>query len=198
MANTSLACLDEIVTWDDTAIYRVNIPDGTGWKVSGQYSGRPSNNIPLNNPSYLLGFNAEPNNGTGPNQEYLVDLSLRGGNGVNAPVTSGRYEIFFDLDKVTALRVGSGVVCEICYNLSTIIYECELKTNVYTDLSKAKTTWNTSKTQYENVLKNGTSQFHADAESKRRTMESNYINYLNQLRTTLKAIQEKEETYYAL
>ena len=87
---------------------------------------------------------------------------------------------------------------KVYYNLSTIIYECELKTNVYTDLSKAKTTWNTSKTQYENVLKNGTSQFHADAESKRRTMESNYIKYLNQLRTTLKAIQEKEETYYAL
>mgnify|MGYP003288041317 CR=1 FL=1 len=85
------------------------------------------NNILLDNPSYFLKINAKPNNGTDPIQEEFVDLSLRGGSGIGAPITTGRYELYFDLDSVENLHVGSGLVCEVCYNVNTIHYEVEEK-----------------------------------------------------------------------
>ena len=192
------ALLDEITTWDDSAIYRVYTKHGNDWRFVDQYSGRPSNGILLSDPSYLLGFNAEENNGQSPGREQLVDLSLRGGSGGAAPVTTGRFEIYFDLDKVTSIRVGSGVVCEICYNLSTVLYECETNPAAYTTLAAQKTIWQNAKNAYNNHLLAGNSQFSGSSEVLRRDMENKYIAYLNQLRETIKEIQEKEETYYAL
>ena len=85
-------------------------------------------------------LNAKPNNGIDPVQEEFVDLSLRGGSGINAPITTGRYELYFDLDSIESLTIGSGVVCEICYNLNTIHYEVENKSQ-YTELNEKYQNW---------------------------------------------------------
>ena len=98
-------------------------------------------------PSYLFRLNASPNNGQDGSYEEFIDLSLRGGSSVNAPITTGRYEIYFDLDKLENLNIGSGVVCEIVYNLSTINYEAE-ENNRYTSLKNAKNTWNSKLSNY--------------------------------------------------
>ena len=190
-------CDYEVRQWDDTYIYKVfEESDGT-WEPTNQYSGRPSNNILLPEPSYLIKLNAKPNNGIDPAQEEFVDLSLKGGSGGNAPITTGRYELYFDLDKVESLYIGSGVVCEICYNLNTIHYEAEDNIQ-YSELVDRYNTWQNQQRQYKSMLKAGYSRFSADVERARINMEQSYHQYLNQLEYILNKLQMDGETYYAL
>ena len=191
------SCDHEIVTWDDTAIYAVHSQQDGSWTKAAQYSGRPSNNIPLDNPSYLLKVNTSPNNGLDPPQEEVVDLSLRGGTNPTAPITSGRYEFYFDLDKVESIYVGSGLVCEVCYNVNIIHYEVESNSQ-YSALQSKMTSWNTKKNSYNSLLQNGTSKFSSNAEEARKEMESAYHVYLTQLKDILTNLQKDGGTYYAL
>lgn len=191
-------CDYEIRKWDDTYIYNVYTQDNNQtWKPSQQYSGRPSNNIKLDNPSYLLKLNAKPNNGIDPMQEEFVDLSLRGGSGINAPITTGRYELYFDLDSIESLSIGSGVVCEICYNLNTIYYEVENKTQ-YTELTEKYNTWQNTIKSYKALINTGNSKFSGEVERARLNEEQAYHAYLNQLNFILTKLQKDGETYYAL
>jgi hypothetical protein len=128
------------------------------------------NNILLDNPSYLLKINARPNNGTDPIQEEYVDLSLRGGSGGAAPITTGRFELYFDLDKVESLYIGSGLVCEICYNINTIHYEVEAKEQ-YNNLQNAIKSWENMKGAYYSFLHSGKSAFANEVEEQRKNME---------------------------
>lgn len=190
-------CDHEVYEWDDTAIYAVYTLQGESWKKVHQYSGRPSNNILLENPSYLIKLNAKPNNGTAPEEEETVDLSLRGGSAPNAPITTGRYELYFDLDKVENLHIGSGVVCEICYNINTIHYEAEEKAQ-FVELINKKNIWISHKNTYSAYLRSGASACDSSAEQYRTNMESAYHNYLSQLKIVINNLQAEGDTYYAL
>ena len=191
------SCDHEIVNWDDTAIYAVYALNGDSWEKSAQYSGRPANNIPLDNPSYLLKINASPNNGLDPVQEETVDLSLRGGIGLPAPVTTGRYEFYFDLDKVESIYIGSGLICEVCYNANIIHYEVESNER-YDSLQSKMKTWNSKKDSYYFLLQARISRFSPEAETARKDMESAYHAYLTQLEDILINLQKEGGTYYAL
>ena len=190
-------CDHEVYEWDDTAIYAVYTYQSDSWKKSAQYSGRPSNNIRLENPSYLIQLNARPNNGAAPLDESTVDLSLRGGSAPNAPITTGRYELYFDLDKVESLYIGSGVVCEICYNINTIHYEVEEKIQ-YPELANKKNAWVSKKNTYFAYLRSGASAYDTTAEQYRKEMESAYHNYISQLKVIIENLQKEGDTYYAL
>lgn len=190
-------CDYEVRQWDDTYIYNVYTEQDGVWKPDTQYSGRPSNNIRLPNPDYRLKLNAKPNNGIDPSQEEFVDLSLRGGSGGAAPITTGRYELYFDLDSVESLYIGSGVVCEICYNLNTIHYEVE-ENSQFSELKDKYDTWQNLQDSYKALLKGGKSKFSSEVEQARTNAESAYHTYLNQLETILEKLQMDGETYYAL
>lgn len=190
-------CDYEVRQWDDTYIYNVYTQQDGVWKPYMQYSGRPSNNIKLQDPDYRLKINAKPNNGIDPMQEEYVDLSLRGGSGGMAPITTGRYELYFDLDSVESLYIGSGVVCEICYNLNTIHYEVE-DNNQFSELNEKYSNWQNLQTDYKALLKSGKSKFNGEVEQVRIQAEQAYHQYLNQLEYILEKLQMDGETYYAL
>lgn len=190
-------CDHAVYEWDDTAIYVVYTKNGSSWELVHKYSGRPTNGIILDNPSYFLKLNASPNNGIDPAQEDFVDLSLKGGSASNAPITTGRYELYFDLDRVENLYIGSGVVCEICYNLNTVHYEIENQ-NQYVGLKNAKLDWEQKKSAYYDKLRYGYSAYEEDVEAARLSMESSYHTYLSHLRTNIGTLQEEGDTYYAL
>ena len=189
-------CDHEVYEWDDTAIYAVYALKNDSWRKTTQYSGRPSNGVVLENPNYQLKINANPNNGSGIRQEEVVDLSLRGG-AIGGPITTGRYELYFDLDQVENLNIGSGLVCEICYNLNTIFYEAEEKAQ-YVELGNKKKAWKKQSDEYTALLQNGVSAYSAEAEDKRRIMELAYHNYLSQLKVIIENLQKEGDTYYAL
>ena len=184
-------CNHEVLVWDDTSIYQVYVQSSGEWKLYEQYSGRPSNNIILTKPNYYLKLNVKGS------EEEFIDLSLRGSSSINAPVTTGRYEIYFDLDKLENLYIGSGVKCEICYNLTTITYEAEVN-SLYSELNKAKVSWEETYSTYATLLRDGTSRYSDAAEAARLEEEFNYHNYLNVLFNTLEDIQREGDTYYAL
>lgn len=187
----------EKVDWDDTAIYQVLEKSGQEWQVTKQYSGRPSNNIILNNPDYTIRFNIKPN-GSDYSTEEFVNLSLRGSSANNAPVTTGRYELFFDLDELEYLYVGSGVVCEICYNLNVFSYCVENPTGNHINVYNKKFYWEKAKDAYETALMAGASSFSPEVEQLRVTMENAYKVYVQDMERALRAEQEAEDSYYVL
>ena len=183
--------------WDDTAIYEVFQKNDSEWKSVKKYSGRPSNNIVIDKPDYTIRFNIKPE-GSDFATEELVDLSLRGSSANNAPVTTGRYELYFDLDEMQYLYVGSGIVCEIFYNLNVFTYCVEDRNSNHKNVVKAKDNWLAAKEKYENKLMTGASVFHTDVEKLRHDMESKYYIFIDALAAGVKAEQELEDSYYVL
>lgn len=187
----------EKVDWDDTAIYEVLEKVGQEWRVTKKYNGRPSNNIVLDNPNYSIRFNLKPTGSDFATEEY-IDLSLRGGSANNAPVTTGRYELYFDLDELEYLYIGSGIVCEICYNLNVFTYCVESPQGNHINVYNKKYYWEKSKEAYEAALTNGDSIFSPEVERLRQTMENAYKVYIQELDKALQAEQEAEDSYYVL
>lgn len=180
---------DVVTLWDDTAIYEVKSKSGDDWISEGFYSGRPSNDIKMLTFDYNLRFNSKKLG------EEFVTVGINGGNG--NPATSSRYEIMFDLDDVESLYIGNAVVCEVCYNIHTITYECEVNEK-YSSIIHYQNLYNEAVNNYTEVLRRGMSEFNNEAEELRQIMERAYLSYLSALRRTLDEIQEEEYTYYAL
>ena len=106
-------------------------------------------------------------------------------------------ELYFDLDSVESLYVGSGVVCEICYNLNTIHYEAE-NNNQFSELNEKYSNWQNLQADYKALLKSGKSKFNGEVEQARIKADQAYHQYLNQLEYILEKLQLDGETYYAL
>jgi hypothetical protein len=128
----------------------------------------------------------------------VIDLSLRGSSANNAPVTTGRYELYFDLDELQYLYIGSGVVCEICYNLNVFTYCVEDRNSNHSNVVRAKDAWETAKAKYEAKLLAGESSFSSTVEALRHEMENKYYIFIDALKAGLKAEQELEDSYYVL
>ncbi len=187
----------EKVDWDDTAIYNVLQLQEGEWVSVKQYSGRPSNNIILDDPDYTIRFNVKPE-GSDFATEELIDLSLRGSSAGNAPVTTGRYELYFDLDELQYLYIGSGIVCEICYNLNVFTYCVENPSGNHRNVVNAKNSWERAKAKYEDKLTAGESQFKPEVEVLRREMENKYYIFVDALKAGVEAEQKLEDSYYVL
>ena len=190
-------CNHEIVVWDDTVLYKVMNFNGIEWVKDKQYSGRPDNNILLEDPSYIIKINARSNNGTDPLEEQYVDLSLRGGSSPFAPITTGRYEVYFDLDKIESIYIGSGVKCEVCYNMTTIHYEAE-ENEMFNTLIAMKEKYQQQENEYNILLRRGISKLSLQAEQQRIYMEKEYHKYITELSNVLYEQQKEEDSYYAL
>ena len=191
-------CIHEIVMWDDSDLYKVMKHNGIEWIFDKQYSGRPQNNIILEEPNYFIKINASAGNGKEPVQEQCVDLSLRGGSSSPfAPITSGRYEIYFDLDKIESVYIGSGVKCELCYNITTTHYEVE-EQETFLVLRQLRENLTNSKNAYEQKIIEEQSRMSEPVEALRLTMEEDYHKYIQELERILDELQKEENSYYAL
>jgi hypothetical protein len=101
------------------------------------------------------------------------------------------------LDKIESLYIGSGVMCEICYNINVIHYEVE-DNSEYTDLVERYNNWQNLQGNYARLLQAGQSKMNSGVESARIKAEEAYHKYLNQLSFTLEQLEMDGETYYAL
>jgi hypothetical protein len=62
------------------------------------------------------------------------------------------------LDKLESIYIGSGVKCEVCYNMTTIHYEAE-ENEMFNTLITMKEKYQQQENEYNILLRRGISKF---------------------------------------
>lgn len=117
----------EVTNWSPAILY---------WHEEGQkyYEGNPADDKTITKDELDSIFKL--------NEDYYIDFSTRG----NHPVTSGRYEALTDIDKVTYMYIGNGLIVDAVYQIREFEYTIEKENE---DIIEAKGKWLTAKARYE-------------------------------------------------
>lgn len=160
-----------MTVWDNTALYRVRNAnywlDGTPAK---QMSEAPQFTAFLNSTAY-------------------TDLNPMDRDGEFR--TQGRFEAIVNVDDVKTLRIGSGILLDIVYQLKTLEYAVE-KTDA--EVIRSKASWRAAQDEYKVAAESGAT---ADTLlSLERKVNSAYNTYIFFLEEALK--KEQEATLYVI
>jgi hypothetical protein len=151
---------NNISTWDASALYYVKNTDE--W-----LDGSPTKK--LANPPEFKAF---------LNSTAYTDLASIDRNGEFR--TQGRFEAITNVDKVKTLRIGSGVVVDIVYQLKTLEYAVE---TTDTETKRAKALWISSQNEYNTAIANGALE--AELTRLERKIKSTYESYIHALEYAL-------------
>ena len=156
--------INPIITWDCTALY--NVKNTMYW-----LDGAPTKRL-----SSTPGFKAQLNGDT-----YL-DLSrtVR----ADGSKTSARFEAVTDIDKVHTLKIDTGVLLDMVYQLKTIEYTVEAEDSL---IQSHKQQWENSKIEYDTAVAVG--EPIAIINDRYRTMTINYNRYIERLAQVLEMSQ---------
>ena len=154
-----------ISSWDATALYRVK--NANEW-----LDGSPARRL-----------DGEPQFTACLNSKYYTDLASIDRNGEFR--TQGRFEAITNVDQVKELRIGSGVIVDIVYQLKTLEYAVE---TTDTDTKRAKASWISAQNEYNTAIANGA--LAAELERLEQKIQSTYESYTHYLEYALKRSQE--------
>jgi hypothetical protein len=154
-----------ITAWDASALYRVK--NATYW-----LDGSPAKRL-----------DETPNFTAFLNSKTYTDLALIDRNGEFK--TQGRFEAITNVDDVRELRIGSGVMVDIVYQLKTLEYAIETEDP---DTKRAKISWISAKNEYNNAIENGA--LAAELERLEKKVKGTYESYIHYLEHALKRSQE--------
>lgn len=160
------AMINPVENWDATVLYA----------VQGQ-------NVWLNgSPSSIL--TEEPSFRAAVNSQSFTDLArIDRGNGQE---TSARFEAISDIDEVTTLRLGTGVIADLVYQYKTIEYVVE---NTDMATKNAKLEWQHKQSVYKGFLRSEEATEEQIAAAK-NAMDVAYAAYIRQLKIALDRAQE--------
>lgn len=152
---------DPVRSWNSTVIY-YDVTNKVYYNGSQDkvISGTPSYNFQLNN-----------NN--------IVDFSGR------PPQTSGRIEGLDNINKVSLLWVGNGLIVDLVYQLKEILYVAESENS---EIKKLKNNWLRAKEEYEKDIANGD-----ETATSKAQMDSTYKRYVTKLE---QVVEHEKEAYY--
>jgi hypothetical protein len=155
-----------ISNWDATALYRVK--NGNYWldgSPSKQLDSTPDFSAVLNSTSY-------------------TDLNPMDRNGEFR--TQGRFEAIVNVDDVKTLRIGSGVLLDVVYQLKTLEYAVEYED---AEVIRSKAAWQYAKNEYDVAVETGATT--EALEVLERKVSSTYNSYIFFLEEALKQSQEE-------
>ncbi len=155
-----------ISNWDATALYRVK--NGNYWldgSPSKQLDSTPDFSAVLNSTSY-------------------TDLNPMDRNGEFR--TQGRFEAIVNVDDVKTLRIGSGVLLDVVYQLKTLEYAVEYED---AEVIRSKAAWQYAKDEYDVAVETGATT--EALEVLERKVSSTYNSYIFFLEEALKQSQEE-------
>ena len=154
-----------ITVWDASALY--NVKNASYW-----LDGSPARRLD-EAPVFTACLNSK----------YYTDLARIDRNGEFK--TQGRFEAITNVDDVKELRIGSGVVVDIVYQLKTLEYAVETEDP---DTKRAKMTWISAKNEYNTAIENGA--LATELERLERKIQGTYESYTHYLEHALKRSQE--------
>lgn len=154
-----------VSTWDASALYHVK--NANEW-----LDGSPAKKL-----------SSDPVFAACLNSKYYTDLAAIDRNGEFR--TQGRFEAITNVDQVKELRIGSGVVMDIVYQIKTLEYAIEATDP---DTKRAKASWISSKNEYDTAISSGALE--AELERLERKVQSTYESYVHYLEHALKRSQE--------
>ena len=152
-------------TWDASALYYVK-------NTNEWLDGSPTKK--LANPPEFKAF---------LNSTAYTDLASIDRNGEFR--TQGRFEAITNVDEVKVLRVGSGVIVDVVYQLKTLEYAVE---TTDTETRRAKALWISSQNEYNTAIANGALE--AELTRLERKIKSTYESYIRALEYALEKSQE--------
>jgi hypothetical protein len=92
--------------------------------------------------------------------------------------TSGRFESIMNVDRVDVLKVGSGVIVDVVYQLKTLEYAVETEDP---DVASQKSAWETAVKNYKDAESNGALPITLKGlKDEEEAAYNNYIKYLEE------------------
>lgn len=154
-----------VTLWDETALYRIR---NSSYWLDGSPQKR-MNTAPI--------FAAQLNSTAYTDlQQTEWEEDLR---------TAGRFEAIMNVDRVETLKIGSGVLVDVVYQLKTLEYALE---NTDSNVMQSKVAWQTSIENYRAAETSGASP--ATLSTLQNVIDTRYSAYTSHLEEALKRVQE--------